>query len=479
MSRFQPDSLAYGLGAMWAVSGKWPVLVRIDPATLRAELATALPGPEDSSDRKGPTQITVGAGAVWAASPGQQRVVRVDPLTGRASLIELPFRPFGIAAGAGGLYAVGDTGDGRLAAISADGGLRVRQLGTGLRLVATAGDPASDPADSPAGDLIWTVDDPAATVLAVDASTLEVVATFSNVGRPDSLLPGKSSASYISWRESEYVDADGFPGRHTYLGRGGPFIDLLHLDAASGELSRLTEHCPGTEAVASQGGIWVADHRDRDLPYPELLSADPISTVHLMDGAGTTLRSVDVPGQLSSLATDGVGLWVTGFRRTRQQDVTTVLDRAGEIVGEVDFSSVDVTPWLSQPAPRKRWPEGEFLTRTARSLTDSLTGPWLSEGRFRVSPQPPINPAFRLDCVEILPDGDDPRIAVLFRWSGHDDLFGAASTVTRALRRGTPDERAGFIVTHLQETLLARGIEQAVRDTRDGITWLRWPNSAL
>jgi len=32
---FEPSSLAAGLGAVWAADERWPVVVRIDPATRR------------------------------------------------------------------------------------------------------------------------------------------------------------------------------------------------------------------------------------------------------------------------------------------------------------------------------------------------------------------------------------------------------------------------------------------------------------
>jgi hypothetical protein len=231
--------------------------------------------------------------------------------------------------------------------------------------------------------------------------------------------------------------------------------------------------------VLGDDGLWVAGEREEpDTDAEEVCEADPISTVRLHDLAGNLLRSVSLPGQIQALVADGTRLWVSGFRRTSQHNVVSVLSRDGTLIGEVGFGDVDITPWITPPAPREQLSLQEFATRARDAVEASLTSPREAIGRFGDSWQePPVDPAFRLERVELSPGEDGPQIAVLFRWDGQDALFGQTSIVRQDdVWPDTPEAFAGLVVTHLEENLLASGygLEKAIGDTRAGVTWLRW-----
>jgi ABC-type transport system substrate-binding protein/class 3 adenylate cyclase/glutamine cyclotransferase len=67
-----------GLGAVWVVDGRDPVLHRIDPRYLTVE-RIPLPAKRGEIDFTAPTEATVGAGSVWVAEAN--KVFRIDPKT--------------------------------------------------------------------------------------------------------------------------------------------------------------------------------------------------------------------------------------------------------------------------------------------------------------------------------------------------------------------------------------------------------------
>jgi streptogramin lyase len=107
-------SLATGHGAVWVLvldpaSGNR--VLRIDPLTLRVTATIAAPKLRGSDDQAG--ALAVGEGAVWWNGGNSGTVWRVDPKTRKidATVRVTPplesfsdFVPFGIAAGAGGVW---------------------------------------------------------------------------------------------------------------------------------------------------------------------------------------------------------------------------------------------------------------------------------------------------------------------------------------------------------------------------------------
>jgi hypothetical protein len=82
--------------------------------------------------------------------------------------------------------------------------------------------------------------------------------------------------------------------------------------------------------------------------------------------------------------------------------------------------------------------------------------------------EPPVSEQFRLERVELRGTGRDPEIAVLFHWAGDDHLLGMKYPIPR---RGDC-----YISVYVEENLLGDGIEAAIREPADGVTWLRWPS---
>jgi hypothetical protein len=54
----------------------------------------------------GITSVAAGAGGIWAAVPDDRAVWRIDPKTNRTTRIGLQYRPWGIAVGDEGVFAV-------------------------------------------------------------------------------------------------------------------------------------------------------------------------------------------------------------------------------------------------------------------------------------------------------------------------------------------------------------------------------------
>ena len=112
-----PSSLIVsGHGATWTADFDWPVLVRIDPATREGRLFASYEAlaveldPYGRPRRSGPTDLEAGLDALWMAVRKGRRIIRVDPSDGGMRECELPFSPTEIAAGAEGLFAIGQPG---------------------------------------------------------------------------------------------------------------------------------------------------------------------------------------------------------------------------------------------------------------------------------------------------------------------------------------------------------------------------------
>ena len=92
--------MAYGLGSLWIIGEE---LERVAPATMqslgRVELSA------------GAAAITIGLGAVWIADDENEAIVRVDPRQNAVSrTYEVDGHPFGVAVGAGAVWATSDSG---------------------------------------------------------------------------------------------------------------------------------------------------------------------------------------------------------------------------------------------------------------------------------------------------------------------------------------------------------------------------------
>ncbi len=109
------SSIAAGFGALWALvydPDRGNVLVRIDPRTLRVTGRVPAPNVQSSGNELNGS-LALGEGAVWWNGGDSGTVWRVDPAAARIdSTIRvkaplssfLDFEPYGIAAGAGGVW---------------------------------------------------------------------------------------------------------------------------------------------------------------------------------------------------------------------------------------------------------------------------------------------------------------------------------------------------------------------------------------
>ena len=147
-----------------------------------------------------------------------------------------------------------------------------------------------------------------------------------------------------------------------------------------------------------------------------------------------------------------------------------MLSEDGLVLGQVSFTGVDLRPWTPPPPPRGRRVSRAARARAIRDEVESdLSEPRQTYGRFGDTwEEPPVSEEFRLERVEVRGTDREPEIAVLFRWAGQDDLFG--------LRYEVPRRGEVYISVYVAESLLADGIEAAVREPADGVTWLRWPS---
>jgi hypothetical protein len=345
----------------------------------------------------------------------------------------------------------------------------VAPVGRSLQLVAAA------------GRLVWTVDDAAATVIALDAGSLAQVAVFPYLASPGALMARGDLAWYACTREIEIPGADGSTERAA-LWSGGPAIDLLRLDAATGEQATLGQ-LGGDIAVLSGDGLWVGGPVADPLDEPgadldDAFEQDPVTSLRHYDLAGALLSSLSLPGQIDELASCGGQLWVSGFRRSRQADVLSVLDADGTLAGEADLTGLDITPWYTPPEPPVRYPPGEFAELARGAVETALTEPGQSVSRFGdTGLEPPVDAAFSLAGTGVRSSPDGYEITVTFRWEGEDDLLGFACPVEQDDDwPATPEEAAGAVFIYLEENLKAAGygLENAAREPDGEVTWLHW-----
>jgi hypothetical protein len=453
---FSVDLMVFGFDALWCADFRLPCLVRVDPARFKGSVFLEIPAvPEPTSDRwQGPAALDVGLGGVWILDRVGS-LCRIDPGDGSLAMFVPPF-PFNeMALGAGAIFGIGEWGDGRLGRVSPDGAIEVATVGESLRLVA-----AQD-------DLVWTVDDAAATVLAIDARSLEVVRRFSHLGSPDHLWAEGRKSWYLSGHEVLHGDERAMVIDSS---RGAPH-DLLAMDADEGRLETLTTVYAPAACFSSPEGFWMTSEH-----LTESIDEDALLKMDLVRRNGKVETRFDVIGQADGIASDGAALWVSGFRVSRQRTVVTKIDFTGQTLGEVDFDDVDVTRWIPEPEPYE-WPAlEEWATAVCQAVEVCLTEPGVSTNRYGAkSLAPPIAEEFHLGSVNLRVEKGVPFIDVVFTWDGVDSVLG------RSYRLEQHDEIAGisdaYISTYLQEELLAGGlgVENAVRLHRDGIDWLTWP----
>lgn len=478
MVGFKPWQLSAAAGAVWALDPQFPLLVRCDPDTRAATVAVQLPTVErDDAGQDpwpaGPRALTAGLGALWLALPRARQLARVPFDESTVELVDVPIMPTALTAGSEAIYVAAGSGDRRLLVVKPDGEQRLVELGVGLALVAAA------------PPWLWLVDDAAGEVLVLDESTLSVVHRFERLAAPGLLLARGDSAWYLSTAEAQTIGPSGRRERAMVIGRGGFEDAIMQMSARTGAAT-MWPHQRALHPVGAidDSGLWLAGPQQDDLEDDPLSEAnlrrDPVSTLHRYDFDGRLQQTLNVPGQLDALTLLNGEVWVAGFQRSRQDFVVRVLTNDGAIHGEVDLSSIDVSPWLpTRKPPAAPVPMDEFVARARDALTSYLTTQQQWSDRFGDTwDEPPISRDFRLLRVE----ATDRALAVIFHWGDADTTYGWRYEIDDEDLTGgwwgdTPESWAGHAMTSIEEDLLAGGygINKAVKSVADGISWLHWP----
>ena len=268
--------------------------------------------------------------------PGEgDQVLEIDPARGGVTMHRVPFPLAGIAVGPDAVFGIGQLGDGRVLRLTPGGAATSAPAGQARTLdliAASAG-------------YVWVVDDETATVLALDAGSLEPVQSFGHVGAPRALFARGTQAWYVCGREVAYQDEGGRQGRAALLGPGWPTMDLLRLDAAAGTAERLRD-LPGLASAAAliDNRLWVSGEQQ------EGPAEDPVTSLCCLDLDGRDITAIELPGQIDAIGASDSLVWAAGFRRSRQENLVTVLNADAAVTGEVSFRGVDLTRW-ARPAP--------------------------------------------------------------------------------------------------------------------------------
>jgi hypothetical protein len=170
------DAVAVGAGSVWVADGGRGVVSRIPQGYERVTQRFRFrPSPRARLPvahlRASRASLAVGAGVVWLAN-GTRDLMRIDPRSGRVGHIAAPARIDAVAAGGGGVWAVGS----RAAAVfrvDPDG-----KLGASVPLDGRSGRTGQFPvAIAATGFGVWVLDGNGGTVTRLDPRTLEVAAT--------------------------------------------------------------------------------------------------------------------------------------------------------------------------------------------------------------------------------------------------------------------------------------------------------------
>jgi DNA-binding beta-propeller fold protein YncE len=197
-------------GTVWVVSVQGETVQRISPGATAPDLTAEVPGV--------PLRATAAFGWVWVTSFGGERLLRLDPATGDVTAtVKTGAGPEGVTSGFGSVWLVAQDA-GRLLRIDPDTAEVTAQvdIGVGARLV-TAGpqgmyvshykdntvlmvDPATNTISATSevvgegpqglavlGDRVWVTCTVSEEVVALDATSLEKVASVTVDGSPDSV----------------------------------------------------------------------------------------------------------------------------------------------------------------------------------------------------------------------------------------------------------------------------------------------------
>lgn len=172
-----------GAGSVWVADSTDGAVARIDPRTDRV-VDTADVG--SNAD-----QIALGEGAVWITSAVARTVTRLDPQTGRiVSVVSLPGVPGGIAAGEGAVWITDPDEDRLMVLDTVTGRIELVRVGDGPTGVAVG------------EGSVWVTNTRANTVSRIDSETRNVVAVIDVPGDPYSVAVGDGAVWVTLLRRS-------------------------------------------------------------------------------------------------------------------------------------------------------------------------------------------------------------------------------------------------------------------------------------
>ena len=294
-----PAGLAFGNGAVWAVSSTEGTLARIDPTTH----AVVQQIPVGSA----PGAVTVTPDNVWVANSGDGTVSRINAAASRAvQTITVGNVPVAIASGPSGVW-VANEGDDTVDRIDPVTGNVTRTVPVGGRPDGIAAGP----------DAVWVANGEDGTVTRIDPAS----------GQPSGPVPVGSGPKGIAVTPGAVWVANSLDKT------------VSKLDPATGRVTATIGVGDGPSSiVAASNAIWVGDEFDATLDR-----IDP--------QAGLVVRAVSVGSSPQGIAADGPALWVAarpfaavshrGGTLTVVNDFLPAIDPAQpEAYGAVSFTAL-------------------------------------------------------------------------------------------------------------------------------------------
>jgi Protein kinase domain len=240
------DAVAAGAGSVWVADGRRGVVSRIvlgyEHVTERYRFQPSPRAVRPVGRLRGSrASLAVGADLVWLAN-GTRQVMRIDPRSGRLTRIAAPVPIDAVAAGGGGVWALGSRAA-TVFRIDPDAGTR------GARVV--LGEQGSPNGQFPiaiaaTGFGVWVLDGNGGTVTRLDPQTREVAET---TPLPIDRVPSDIAAS----------------GRTAWISNGDGSLSRVDVGATRAKSVRIGE---SLERVAAGGGkVWVTTTAfDQKLP---------------------------------------------------------------------------------------------------------------------------------------------------------------------------------------------------------------------
>jgi hypothetical protein len=240
------DAVAAGAGSVWVADGRRGVVSRIvlgyEHVTQRFRFRPSPRAVRPVGRLRGSrASLAVGADMVWLAN-GTRQVMQIDPRSRRLTRIAAPVPIDAVAAGGGGIWALGSRAA-TVFRIDSDAG----RLGARLALGEETGPAGQFPiAIAATGSGVWLLDGNGGTVTLLDPRTLEIAAT---TPLPIDRVPSDIAAS----------------GRTAWISNGDGSLSRVDAGATRAKSVRIGE---SLERVAAGGGkVWVTTTAfDQKLP---------------------------------------------------------------------------------------------------------------------------------------------------------------------------------------------------------------------